>query len=276
MSPASDPHLEEFTFPYKRDQRVAELKAAGWTEAPANGQPLVGGQFRRIDRFGKYCLRLAPIKLPGERQPSTARWSRHRAEIAAQQPRVLELAAEGRSITAIMAATGLSRLAVKKLIGDRTFTCACGKPADHRGSCAIRYRLTPAREEAARRVAERSMSPEGRLAARERARQMQAKLTQAERSARARASHARHTPEERREVTKRSARERLERAAAARMRVQEILAAAAADALCLSTPGLTVVINFALREGATTYERDLVRRLAEAVVRYEMRKGGGL
>lgn len=58
--------IEEYTFPADREDRCAQLRAAGYTEVPCNGQPLAAGTFRQINMFEVLKIRIAlfPVVVP--------------------------------------------------------------------------------------------------------------------------------------------------------------------------------------------------------------------
>lgn len=261
---------ETFTFPSSREARIKELIKEGWIEAPYDGRPIQTGQFRKLDRLGKFYLRLGAPPSP-EAPNARFRWAKHRARVAALQPRVLQLASEGLSVSAIMAETGISREAVKKLIGDRVFHCPCGKLASHKGPCAERFEMTPAREEAARKRAEKAMTKEGRLEARERARKMQGQLSRQERSAKGRAAQAKMT------TAKRTLgfRKRMARTARARQKADELLSEVSRGTIALDSPGLKVELQYSSHI-PTLLEKKLLRRLAEALIRFDGRGGASV
>lgn len=240
--------LKTFTFPSTRDRFVASLGSSGLKESPADGSILRPGHYRAFERLGQYCVRYEegrpdlepdvveveiatspPVERPrlSEAQlwqfhkASALRWAAHTEEVEARAAEVLALLSQGESVSSVMAATGLSRGMIKKLAAGRTFLCPCGREASHRGACSERYELTPARLAAQEKARARTMSPEEREQARQRATAMQASFTPAERSERAKRMHASRSPAARSAICKKSAAVRLQRKARLEMAAQE-------------------------------------------------------
>lgn len=209
VAEAVETTVEEFPSPGARASRLADLRDMGYTEAPRDGSPLQPGEYRLIDRHASCALRVAVE--PPEPAVEAPTAGRRRLPEGAARAAVDELVAKGNSITAIQKAIGMSRKRIATLVGERTPLCGCGRPASHKGSCPVRYEVTPARAAAIERETERARRPEERARRSRAAKSVMAGLDPAERSRRMAGIHAERTPEQKTAIAKKSAARRLEK-----------------------------------------------------------------